>query len=129
MSSTFKAIISRSTSLFSTPASSTTSLQLNTSGVATAKDAKSLFPTVDPVVDGEDCDRDCASCSIRYPAKFSINEDDELYGHVKGWAVHLMVATGKTDWVRDVADEKGSVMEALGKSGIKLKTGVGNWLL
>ena len=27
-----------------------------------------------------------------------------------------MVATGKTDWVRDVADEKGSVMQAVGKS-------------
>lgn len=32
-----------------------------------------------------------------------------------GWDTHLVVATGKTDWVRDVADEVGSVMEAVGK--------------
>ena len=27
----------------------------------------------------------------------------------------MLVATGKTDWVRDVADEAGSVMEAVGR--------------
>jgi hypothetical protein len=120
MSSAFKTIISRSQSLFSTPSSSTTNLN----GVTTAKDAKSLFPVVNPDADGEDCDRDCASCTIRYPSKFSINEDDELYGHVKGWSVHLLIATGKSDWVRDVADEKGSLMEALDRSGVKPKNGV-----
>ena len=83
-----------------------------------------LFPKVDPAVDGEDCDHDCASCTIRYPAKFSIDEKEELYGHVKGWATHLLVATGKTDWVRDVEDEKGSVMEAVGRAE-KPRNGVG----
>lgn len=29
--------------------------------------------------------------------------------------MHAIVATGKTDWLRDVKDEKGSVMMALGK--------------
>ena len=81
----------------------------------TAPDEASLFPVVKPEVDGEDCDHDCASCTIHYPAKFSINEDDKLYGHVKGWSTHLLVATGKSDWKRDVEDEKGSVMEAVGK--------------
>lgn len=72
-----------------------------------------LFPKVQPDVDGEDCLRDCESCSIHYPASFKIEEHDELYGHVKGWATHVLVATGKSDWVRDVADEKGSVMQAV----------------
>ncbi|KAL8649371.1 MAG: hypothetical protein Q9226_005603 [Calogaya cf. arnoldii] len=72
-----------------------------------------LFPKVDPALDGEDCDHDCESCSIKYPAKFKIDEDDKLYGHVNAWATHMLVATGKTDWVRDVSDEKGSVMEAV----------------
>ena len=81
----------------------------------TAQDETSLFPVVDPAVDGEDCDKDCESCTIHYPAKFSIDEDDKLFGHIKGWNTHLIVATGKTDWVRDVVDEKGSVMEAVGK--------------
>ncbi|KAH0536780.1 hypothetical protein FGG08_006383 [Glutinoglossum americanum] len=122
MASAFRAIISRSQSLLSTPSSSTTNLNA-ADGLTTAKDARSLFPVVDPAVDGEDCDRDCATCTIRYPSKFSVNEDDELYGHVKGWSVHLLVATGKNDWVRDVADERGSIMEALKKSSVKPKNG------
>ncbi|KAL2016852.1 hypothetical protein VTK56DRAFT_2927 [Thermocarpiscus australiensis] len=72
-----------------------------------------LFPVVDKAVDGEDCDRDCDSCSVQYPKGFKINEDDELYGFVKGWSTHVLVATGKTDWTRDIADEKGSVMQAI----------------
>ncbi|EEP80454.1 conserved hypothetical protein [Uncinocarpus reesii 1704] len=89
----------------------------------TASTPTTLFTLVDKAVDGEDCDHDCASCTIKYPAKFSIDYDDELYGHVKGWMTHILVATGKTDWVRDVADEKGSVMEAIGKGGISPSSG------
>ncbi|KZF24847.1 hypothetical protein L228DRAFT_57036 [Xylona heveae TC161] len=80
------------------------------------KNATGIFPAVDPEVDGPDCDKDCASCTVRYPSKFKIDEEDELYGHIKGWATQVLVATGKTDWVRDVEDEKGSVMEAFGKA-------------
>jgi len=76
---------------------------------------KELFPKVDPAVDGENCDHDCDSCVVHLPKGFKIDEDDKLYGYVKGWSTHVLVATGKTDWVRDVADEKGSVMEAIGK--------------
>lgn len=83
-----------------------------------------IFPKVDPAIDGEDCDHDCASCHVQYPRGFKIDEDDKLYGHVKGWSTHVLVATGKTDWVRDVADEKGSVMEAIDKGGVKPSNGV-----
>ena len=74
-----------------------------------------LFPKVDPAVDGEDCDRDCDSCVVKYPRSFKVDEDDVLYGFVKGWSTHVLVATGKSDWVRDVKDEKGSLMQAIGK--------------
>jgi hypothetical protein len=84
-----------------------------------------IFPKVDPAVDGDDCDHDCASCHVSYPRNFKIEEDDKLYGHVKGWSTHVLVATGKTDWVRDVADEKGSVMEAIEKKAdVKVNNGV-----
>lgn len=73
-----------------------------------------LFTKANPAVDGDDCSHDCSSCSIHYPRNFKIEEDDRLYGFVKGWSTHLIVATGKSDWVRDVANEKGSVMEAVG---------------
>jgi len=42
---------------------------------------------------------------------------------VKGWSSHVLVATGKTDWVRDVEDEKGSLMQAFGKSDVTPKNG------
>lgn len=104
----------RKWSSFLTPSASSANLD-RSDAFSTASEEK-LFPRVDPAVDGEDCDHDCASCSVKYPAKFSIDEDEKLYGHVKGWSTHILVATGKTDWVRDVADEKGSVMEAVDKA-------------
>ncbi|KAJ3574901.1 hypothetical protein NPX13_g4215 [Xylaria arbuscula] len=79
-----------------------------------AADVAELFPSTDPAVDGDDCTHDCESCNVSYPRGFKIEESDLLYGHVKGWSTHVIVATGKTDWVRDVEDEKGSVMEAFG---------------
>lgn len=85
-------------------------------GFEKAAKERDLFPVVDPAVDGEECLRDCESCTIRYPSKFKIDEEAELYGWVKGWSTHLLVATGKTDWVRDVEDEVGSVMEGVGKA-------------
>lgn len=89
-----------------------------------APTSDALFPTTDPATDGDDCLHDCGSCTIKYPSKFSIDETEELYGHIKGWSTHLIVATGKTDWVRDVADEKGSIMEAVDKGSVKPSNGV-----
>ncbi len=83
-----------------------------------------IFPQVDPAIDGDDCDHDCASCVTKYPKGFKIDEDDQLYGQVKGWSTHLIVATGKSDWVRDVADEKGSVMAAIDRAAVKPSNGV-----
>ncbi|KAL8783458.1 MAG: hypothetical protein Q9213_004595 [Squamulea squamosa] len=107
---------------FLTPTSSSTAIHRLVDGFVKAPEG-ALFPKVDPAVDGEDCDHDCESCSIKYPAKFKIDEDDKLYGHVNQWATHMLVATGKTDWVRDVADEKGSVMEAVRDCGVEPRNG------
>ncbi|PSN60888.1 hypothetical protein BS50DRAFT_159036 [Corynespora cassiicola Philippines] len=93
------------------------------SAFSKARTTSALFPTTDAAVDGDDCLHDCASCTIKYPSKFTIDETEELYGHVKGWSTHLIVATGKTDWVRDVADEKGSIMEAVEKGHVKPTNG------
>lgn len=89
---------------------------LSSSGFSTAKTPTQLFTKTDPELDGEECLRDCESCTVKYPRKFDIDEDDKLYGHIKGWSRHILCATGKTDWVRDVSDEKGSIMEAVGKN-------------
>lgn len=98
-----------------TPRSSTTSLPQSN---------KFIFPTVDPAIDGEDCDHDCATCEIQYPRGFKIDEEEKLYGHVNGWATHMLVATGKADWVKDVSDEKGSVMEAVRDCKVEPSNGV-----
>lgn len=83
-----------------------------------------IFPKVNPAIDGEDCDHDCATCEIQYPKGFKIDEEEKLYGHVNGWATHMLVATGKTDWVKDVSDEKGSVMEAVRDCKVEPSNGV-----
>ena len=122
MASTLSNLVRRGTT-FLTPNASTTNLGTTNTGFTTAAQG-TLFKKVDPAVDGEDCDHDCDSCTIKYPAKFKIDEDAKLYGHVKGWATHLLVGTGKTDWVRDVEDEKGSVMEAVGQCKVAPANGV-----
>ncbi|KAK6342632.1 hypothetical protein TWF718_008027 [Orbilia javanica] len=63
-----------------------------------------------------DCDLECHSCTIKYPANFKIEEGSDLWQTGDDWATHLIVATGKSDWVRDVSDEKGSIMEAISKA-------------
>lgn len=125
MASHLSSILQRSRA-FLTPSASSDSLpHFDTGNQKFAKAAEgALFPKVDPIVDGDDCDHDCESCDIKYPAKWKIDEHQNMYGHVNGWATHLLVATGKTDWVRDVEDEKGSVMEAIGKYGKSPKNGV-----
>ncbi|KAF2724782.1 hypothetical protein K431DRAFT_300658 [Polychaeton citri CBS 116435] len=105
----------------STDLSSTTPLKGST--FSTAKHPQGLFTPTNPEVDGDDCLQDCSNCTIHLPKKWSIDETDKLYGHVKGWSRHLLVATGKADWVRDVEDEKDSVMEAMGKHGGNVKDG------
>ena len=98
------------------------SSDLSTTGFSKTPNV-TLFPKTNPSLDGDDCLHDCASCTIKYPAKWSIDESGKLYGEVKGWSRHLIVATGKSDWVRDVTDEKGSIMEAVADSQIKPNSG------
>ncbi|KAF9888004.1 hypothetical protein FE257_009394 [Aspergillus nanangensis] len=122
-----QSFIRRGTSFFggSTPSSEPSTPKEDPGPVQEFKTAShdTLFTKVDPAVDGEDCLHDCTTCTVRYPAKFDVDHEDELYGNVNGWATHVLVATGKTDWVRDVADEVGSVMEAIEKGGVEPTNG------
>lgn len=86
-------------------------------------DKEFIFPKVVEETDGIDCNSDCSSCVIKYPRGFSIDEDDELYGNIKEWSTHILVATGKSDWVHNVSDEVGSVMEAIENTEIKPSNG------
>lgn len=126
MVNTLSSVFQRATAYLTPTASSDSIVQLH--GEFVKAPEGTLFPKVDPAVDGEDCDHDCDSCSIKYPSSFKVEEKDKLYGHVNGWATHMLVATGKSDWVRDVTDVKGSVMEAVGKYGKEPTNGVCRFL-
>src|SRR2546421_2248366 len=113
MASTVRSLLKKGQA-FLTPTGSSSDLRSTARPTVTT-----LFPCVNPAIDGPDCLHDCDTCTIRYPAKFSVEQKDVLYGHVNGWATHLLVATGKKDWGRNNVGEKGSVMEAVGKWKIK----------
>ncbi|KAK3707582.1 hypothetical protein LTR37_012077 [Vermiconidia calcicola] len=98
-----------------TPTVSSVDLKPRPDGFQTAKGPDALFSRTKAEIDGEECLHDCETCSVHLPRGFKIDEDDKFR--------HLIVATGKTDWVRDVADEKGSVMEAIGAHDKEVEEG------
>jgi len=110
----FGALIRRGTSFFN-----------NGKSVGTAT-KETLFPTVSKEVDGEDCDHDCDHCPGYGRAfdKIGVETEGELWGGIKGFANHIIVATGETDWIRDVEDISGSVMRELKKNSEMLEQGV-----
>jgi hypothetical protein len=87
---------------------------------------ETLFPLVSKEADGDDCDHDCEGCPGygRAFEKIGIETEAELWGRTKRYANHIVVATGEMDWIRDVEDIKGSVMEALNNKSGMLENGV-----
>lgn len=83
-----------------------------------------IFPRVDREVDGEDCLNDCSDCTVRCPSKVKIETSTPLYGRIKEFHTHVLVATGRTDWIEKVEQEKGSLMEAFKSEAGKSKRGV-----
>lgn len=84
---------------------------------------KYIFPEVDPKVDGDDCRTDCNDCTVKCPQNVKIDTTLPMYGFIKEFHAHILVATGQTDWIRKVEQENGSLMEAF-KSDAKSKHGV-----
>lgn len=83
-----------------------------------------IFPQVDPKIDGVDCLKDCSDCTVQCPSKVKIDTSRPLYGYIKEFHTHVVVATGKTDWIEKVEQEKGSLMEAFKAQEGKSKNGV-----
>ncbi|KAJ5210665.1 hypothetical protein N7491_010473 [Penicillium cf. griseofulvum] len=72
-----------------------------------------LFPKVDPREDGPECLKDCADCTVQFPSKVKIETSRQLYGQIKEFHAHVLVATGQSDWKeKNVENMKGSLMEA-----------------
>lgn len=83
-----------------------------------------LFPQVDPKTDGPDCLQDCADCTTKFPSKVKVETSRALYGQIKEFHSHVLVATGRSDWKEKVGQEHGSLMEAFDESSAKSKHGV-----
>ena len=86
MTSTLSSLLDRGRSFLGRPTSSRSTTPRGEYGFRKAADETSLFPQTDPALDGEDCDHDCESCTVAYPKKWSIDEKDDLFGKVNGWA-------------------------------------------
>ncbi|KAJ5459971.1 uncharacterized protein N7458_001523 [Penicillium daleae] len=82
-----------------------------------------VFPKVNQDEDGPDCLKDCADCTIQFPAKVKVESSMPLYGHIKEFHSHVLVATGRSDWKEKVGQERGSLMEAFEDSSAKSKRG------
>ncbi|KAJ5192584.1 hypothetical protein N7449_008726 [Penicillium cf. viridicatum] len=73
-----------------------------------------VFPKVDPKEDGPECLKDCADCTIQFPSKVKVEMSRPLYGQIKEFHTHVLVATGQADWKeKHVENMTGSLMEAL----------------
>lgn len=83
-----------------------------------------LFPKVDPAQDGPECLRDCADCTTQFPDKVKVETSRPLYGQIKEFHSHVLVATGRSDWKEKVGQEKGSLMEAFEQPSAKSNLGV-----
>lgn len=60
-----------------------------------------------------DCSFDCSSCSSKFPASVSIEEKDQLWNSTKEYGLHIVVASGKTDWLHDACLVSGTVGNAV----------------
>lgn len=83
-----------------------------------------FVPQVDPAQDGADCLKDCADCTTQFPSKVKVENLRPLYGHIKSFNAHVLVATGQDDWKEKVEHEKGSLMEAFDQPSAKSELGV-----
>lgn len=59
---------------------------------------------------------DCDSCTTKYPSSLSINTTMPLWGSVKPWRGHILCATGKTDWVKKVTEQSGTLAHAVAQT-------------
>lgn len=70
---------------------------------------------------------DCSSCgncesTEKYPSSVKIDTDIPLWGSVKPWSLQILCATGKTDWVHSVTEEKDTLAMAVDESASEWKS-------
>lgn len=68
------------------------------------------------------CSEECSDCHSKYPKSLKFDEDFPLWNSTKPFGLHLVVATGKTDWPHDATGKSGTLSHAVSKwaDGAKL---------
>lgn len=60
-----------------------------------------------------DCSFDCGSCHSKFPSSVSVEEKDQLWNSTKEYGLHIVVASGKSDWPHDAFLGSGTVGKAV----------------
>jgi hypothetical protein len=91
-------------------------------GLPTPKRSSSPYEIPFPLADLEECLACEAPCTpeeqVEYPSYISksIDRDLPLMGSVKPYGRHILISTGKKDWVHSIDEEDGSVAQAIFRS-------------
>lgn len=71
-------------------------------------------------VDLATCDFDCGSCDNELPALLNLRHDDDnaaLWKLTKPYDLHMLVSTGRSDWLHDACETEGTLEHAVEKWG------------
>lgn len=77
---------------------------------------------------GEPTEEDCACCEAKFPASLKFDMESVLFNSAEPTHAHILVASGRHDWLHDVSDEKeefGRICKALQQQLDELEIVVG----
>ncbi|ODQ82086.1 hypothetical protein BABINDRAFT_160282 [Babjeviella inositovora NRRL Y-12698] len=82
--------------------------------------AKAEIAEIIPVVnesDDDTCSMDCGACTTSFPSSLKLSDEDDgntvLWRSTANYDLHCVVPTGKTDWIRDATDVRGTVKKQI----------------
>lgn len=67
------------------------------------------------------CSEQCDDCHSKYPSSLKFDDDFPLWNSTKPFGLHLVVATGKTDWPHDATGTSGTLSHAVAHWASKAK--------
>lgn len=65
------------------------------------------------------CSHECDDCQGKFPKNMKLDEDSALWNSTSPYAMHAVVATGKTDWPHDATGVSGTFAHAVASWGKK----------
>ncbi|EMG46232.1 APD1 Actin patches distal protein 1 [Candida maltosa Xu316] len=72
-----------------------------------------------------ECSETCESCTAKFPKSLKFEETEPLWKSTKPYGMHILIATGKTDWPHDALDKAGTLRHQIGKWAGNKKSSLG----